>query len=449
MTTNLISHEIKNEMEINFLGGLILEPDSYMAICNIINPESFFVKKNQLVYKTVVKLIHDREPVNYITIQENLLDEISRGEISPEYITALTDNAAIQSHMVYFANSINESYISRKLNNIYSIAKKDIDNNIDPFSVWQSVNERSAKLFSEEEKDYCIHDLIQSLETNNISDWGRLWGLSSLDNFVGPLPREAVTIIAGRPGHCKTSFVSTLMDYWAMQGDKIFFQSMEMSRREIDLRRLARFSRIPLWQIKQGTYSTKNQEIKNYREIINCAASKIFDLNKNVFVSDKTGLTPSEIALNIRINYEKHGINIFVLDNFHRINYSNNHDHRYAMEAALETIISECKNNGVMPVLLAQLNRGIENRESDNEPRLADLRECGRLEEAATNILMMYWKYKKTQAQEDKGTIKILNAKSRDGQTGRIFLKYLPEIYTFLDEEVVQDEKRETNKKRV
>jgi len=44
---------------------------------------------------------------------------------------------------------------------------------------------------------------------------------------------------------------------------------------------------------------------------------------------------------------------------------------------------------------------------------------------------MMYWKFKKTQKEEDKYVIKILNAKARDGNTGRIYMQLFPELYLF------------------
>jgi len=213
---------------------------------------------------------------------------------------------------------------------------------------------------------------------------------------------------------------------------QIFFQSLEMTQRELYLRRLSRLSTIPLWRIKLGYGYYRNSQQPDYRKLLNGGAGEISNTENNVFVNDTSGLTPQEIALNTRVAYEHHGIDIFVLDHFHRLNFSGKYkEMRHAQEQGLEIILAACKNSGITPVILAQLNRGIENTETEREPRLSDLRDVGRLEEAATNVLFVYWKYKRTQKEEDKYAIKILNAKARDGHTGRIFLEYSPEIYHF------------------
>jgi replicative DNA helicase len=431
-----ISHRCNIEAENSFLGGLILNPQKYFEIANIIeNEKRFFSVKNQLIYKSIIDLLKEDEPITYITITEKLFKEISSGQIEIEYITQITDTAAMVNHLEHLANIIDENYKARKLNTIYEIAKNDIKKHIEAIDIWHKVSEESAKLFKIKESDYSVQDLMEALEKlDGIDSWGREWGIQGLDSFLGPLNKDAVVIIAGRPGHGKTSLILQIIDQWAKHGEKIFFQSMEMSRSELDMRRLSRFSMIPLWRIKRGPNYFINKQDENYRSIINNAASKIYDLEKNIFVSDSCGLTPEQIALNIKINHEKHGIGIFVLDTFHRVNFSGSREHRHAMENGLETIIEACKNNKITPIILAQLNRGIENHEVEREPRLSDLRECGRLEEAATNVLMIYWKYKRTQKESDKNIIKILSSKARDSVTGRILNKYIPEIYSFQEQ---------------
>lgn len=436
MNQNPISLKHDVEVEINFLGGLILEPEYFARIADILNEQKFISKKNQMIFKTIKELVYENEPVSYLTIQEKLINSINLGEIEVDYISGITDQAVIGSHLVYFANIIDENYKARKLNSLYEFGQNELAQNVDAESVWQMVSDRASRLFTKKESPYSIHDLMENLENINSSDdWGRNWGIEGLDRFVGPLSKEATVIIAGRPGHCKTSIASQIMDYWGSNGNKIFFQSMEMSRQEIDMRRLSRLSGIPLWRIKRGPNFDTNRNDDTYRIMINQAAGQIHDLNKNVIVSDRCGLSPEEIALNIKINHETNGINIFFLDNFHRVNYSKSgpREHRHAMEHGLEVIIAACKNNGIMPVILAQLNRGVENGDANREPRLSDLRECGRLEEAATNVLMMHWKFKQTQKETDKFTMKVLNAKARDGQTGRVFMRYYPEIYRFAE----------------
>jgi replicative DNA helicase len=204
-----------------------------------------------------------------------------------------------------------------------------------------------------------------------------------------------------------------------------------MSTKEIYLRRLARMSGIPMWRIKRGPRYPENRDNPEYDHIISHAASMIYDKRNSYIINDRSGLSPEEIALNIRIEYETHGIDFFALDHFHRVNFgSMSHEYRHAQEEGLELILSTCRNLGITPIILAQLNRSVESRD-DREPQLTDLRECGRLEEAANIVLMLYWRYQHTQKPEDKHKLKIKCVKNRDGQTGSAIIEFVPEIYSF------------------
>jgi replicative DNA helicase len=272
--------------------------------------------------------------------------------------------------------------------------------------------------------------------------WGLTWGIPRLDEAIGQFSKDAVIILGARPGHGKTMLVGQWVDYWLEIGQKIFFESLEMTREELDIRRLSRISSIPAWQIRKGFNYYRNVKSEKFQPMINHAAEFIFNNEKKLIVRDRKGLTAEEIALDIKRASDFYGCNVFVLDHFHRIKFSGNGEMRHQQEQGLEIILSACSSCGMTPIILAQLNRGIENRE-DDVPKLSDLRDVGRLEEAATNVFFLYWKFKKTYAAEDKFKISLLNAKSRDGETGRIELTISPEIYRIWGE--AKNEQRGNN----
>jgi replicative DNA helicase len=221
----------------------------------------------------------------------------------------------------------------------------------------------------------------------------------------------------------------------AISGKKIFFHSLEMTREELDLRRLARFSMIPRQALISGEAMSKILlPSVDFSRQVKFGSEQLREANKNIVFSDRCGLTPKEIALDIRKAKDTYGIDYYILDHFHRVNLMTmKYEYRHAMSEGLEMIISACKNCKVTPIILAQLNRDIHKRETgQQEPKLFDLRECGRLEEAATCVLMVHWPYKSTYVEEEKEAFFILCAKNRDGETGRIQFKIKPETYTFI-----------------
>ncbi|MBK6285839.1 MAG: hypothetical protein IPF54_26995 [Draconibacterium sp.] len=96
------------------------------------------------------------------------------------------------------------------------------------------------------------------------------------------------------------------------------------------------------------------------------------------------------------------------------------------------------KAAGVPILLLAQLNRQIENRE-DKTPRLADLRESGAIEQDA-DIVIFNWRpaFYDPNGIDDNGNslqnVMIFEiAKNRDGKIGSIFSKHNNDLTQFFD----------------
>jgi replicative DNA helicase len=415
------------EAESWVIASLLEDRNSYSAAAAFIkSPNYFYYSITRLIWYAWSELFLEEKPFEEVLIIEKLDKEIKQGLINWSDITDMIKAVPTSQSCKYYAEIVEKNYIKRELYRLNYQSMEALEFN-EPIDIWKNFNDKSSKLFIPKNDEYSIHDLMNELESiDENKSWGINWGLPELDNFetgLGPIAKGSIIVIGGRPGHGKTAIALQLMDGWAKRGHKIFFQSLEMTKRELDQRRLSRFSGIPLWKLRRGP--------SNYdRVLANNGAAKIYEREKNFFVSDTSGLTPEQIALNIQTAYEQHGIDIFVLDHFHRIRFHGS-DNRHSMEQGLENILSVCKNKGIMPIILSQLNRAIENYETEREPRLSDIRECGRLEEAATNVLFIYWKYKRTMLEEDKYKIKLLCAKARDGKTGRIELPFTPEIYTF------------------
>jgi replicative DNA helicase len=420
--------------EIAVLGAIIIDKSKFFEASKHIKSEKFFYfEKNRLIWHAITELIKEGETVDFIMISDKLSKSIHDGAIYVSYITGITDNLPMEMDCEAYSKIVAEEFRARELYRIYDISKKYIFSR-EYFSIdlWKKVNEVSSSLFLKDEKQYTIHNLMEKLYTiSEDNSWGFNWGIDALDKNMSQIPKGAIVIIGGRPGHCKTALATQLIDSFASRNHKIFFQSMEMSREEIDMRRLSRISGIELLKIRNGLGSPINADDDNFRHKINMAAAKIFDMERRIFISDQSGLTPEEVVLNIQVNYERYGIDMFFLDHFHRLKFGGQRELHQAQAYGLDLIVSACKNHNITSFILAQLNRSIEHADAEREPRLSDLRECGALEEVATNVLFLYWKFKKTQKEIDKYAIKILNAKSRDGSTGRIFSELRPEIYTF------------------
>jgi replicative DNA helicase len=84
-------------------------------------------------------------------------------------------------------------------------------------------------------------------------------------------------------------------------------------------------------------------------------------------------------------------------------------------------------------VVLSQLNREVEHRDS-KRPVLADLRQCGNLEEDADFVIALYRDEYYNKDSKDKGKLEYIILKQRNGPTGTTILRFTAENNQVKDE---------------
>lgn len=427
---------LKNDLlaEQSVLGSIMQDRNAYViAKQTIENEKYFYFAKNRLIWQALSELIKQDQPIDHVTIRNSLIKQINDGKISLDDIFEIYNSVPTSAHCTHYAEIVAEYYRVRQMEKAYTAAQAALSEGGESRLIWEDVSRKTTSLFREKETEYSIHELMEELSNvPSTGQWGISWGIPAIDSIIREFAPESVIILGARPGHGKTTLALQLMEGWAEVGHKIFFQSMEMTKKELYIRRLSRLSGIESWKIKRGPNYQRNVDNSDYDMLTNMAASKIYDREKNLIINTRAGLSPEEISLNIRMAYETHGVNFFVLDHFHRIRFGGRGE-LGEQEQGLELILSTCRNLKITPLILSQLNRSVESRD-DSDPQLTDLRHCGRLEEAANIVMFLYWQYQRTRDEADKNHIKITVGKNRDGVIGKINMRFIPETYSFKSE---------------
>ena len=60
------------ELEEAVLGALMIERDAYSLVSEILRPESFYDQRHQLIYKAISTLAIQQQPVDILTVTEQL-----------------------------------------------------------------------------------------------------------------------------------------------------------------------------------------------------------------------------------------------------------------------------------------------------------------------------------------------------------------------------------------
>ena len=214
-------------------------------------------------------------------------------------------------------------------------------------------------------------------------------GMAGVDNALGGLEPQTLTILAGRPGMGK----SALGWMWAVHAAQeakrrglpgVLVISLEMSAEQLGRRALAAVARVPLEAIKHGRL---NQD--DWDRVVR-ARTELDGLPLSI--EDCSGLSIGMIRLKARAAKRRHGLGLIMVDHLHIIR-PEDADARNGGTWAVGKIsngLKQLAKEFECPVLaLAQLNRSLETRE-DKRPTLADLRQAGEIEQDADAVAFVY-----------------------------------------------------------
>ena len=258
---------------------------------------------------------------------------------------------------------------------------------------------------------------------------GLMTGYPSIDGALQGLCRGHLTVIAADTNIGKSAFALNIIVNIAKRGDyKIGFISLEMEDREYAPRIVAMNGPLPMDMYNRKLSETEN---KNFNQSIN-------DLyEKRISFIDERGLTVEQLKAKARRkSREIGGFDLLVIDYLQMIKLDNT---KYNLAYEIGNIVLEIRNLAqelnCPIVLISQLARSKEDENRNPKPSLNKLRDSGKIEEIADEVLLL-WRDKSED--EDIAGAEVNIAKARTGRTFRApFLWYSDYLY-FADEKTVE-----------
>jgi DNA primase catalytic core len=228
-------------------------------------------------------------------------------------------------------------------------------------------------------------------------------GYSSLDSFVGFTP-GAISLIAGRPSHGKTTFMfNLLLEMSRLYQDKSFyFFTYEEPRKNISIKLLNRLIATDLSgyfrEVRDLSTPTNYEFIKSYikarrtdisqieegkkqlQELIDSQRIKVIDRNYSV----------EELSSLIAYLNKREKIGGVFIDYIQRMKTdAKTQDMRTKIAHISDSVLQIAKESGLPIILGAQLNRATQDSKG-GKPKLENLKEAGNLEEDANTVLSVY-----------------------------------------------------------
>ena len=436
------------DLEEAVLGALMLEKDALSSVIDILKPEVFYVDKHQRIFATIHKLFEKSSPVDILTVTAQLRQA---GELEmiggAYYITELTNRVASAANIEFHSRIIIQKFIQRELirisTEVINSAYEDTSDVLDLldkaeknlFDIAQNNLRRDSR-----KMDDILHESLREIEAlKNKKDGltGVASGFTELDRMTSGWQKSDLVIIAARPAMGKTAFVLSCARNAAVDFDKpVVVFSLEMSSVQLVNRLISGETEIEQEKIRKGQL-----EEWEWQQI----HSKIGRLEAATLIIDDTpALNIFEFRAKCRRLKSQHDIQLIIIDYLQLMHGKaegkggggNREQEIGSISRALKSVAKELN---VPVIALSQLSRAVENRPgASKRPMLSDLRESGSIEQDADMVLFLYRpEYYGMTEDEDgsptQGVGEVIIAKHRNGETGRVRLKFVGKYVKFTD----------------
>lgn len=259
-------------------------------------------------------------------------------------------------------------------------------------------------------------------DLGGVTSVGLETGFAKVDYWTGGLQPDCMWVVGARTSVGKTSWALDVALHVARQQKTVLFYSMEMRAEALAKRLLSRATGLSAARIERGVLSRPELEE------VYAASEQMRGLRFGII--DRT-LNSERLSAHALQFAESHEVDLIIVDHAQALN-----DQAAFGETEKVGTISNRLRGLARPdqmncpiVLLAQLNRGSENREN-HTPTLADLRNSGNLEQDAEVVLLLYrpYLYERMRGAEplECEEAQIIVAKCRDGMTGATSAQFWP-----------------------
>lgn len=430
------------EAEMAVLGCGFLSSTALEKICEELNAEMFFEKKNGIIFNAMKELQARHETMD-ATILKNEIEKVTpiNAIDGVEYLSEVIDSVVSASNVDSYISIIREKAIRR---NLIAVCERIENNARDEAHDASSIIEAAEKQIFEVTKtrktgDFktsaqvvaSAYEQLDALSKRGSDITGIATGFYDFDNMTSGLHPNELIIIAARPAMGKTAFALNIAVNAALSsGKSVAIFNLEMSAEQLMFRMISAVGGVEGNVLKTG--KLKPDDWKHAKE----AMSELKDAP--LYFEDTPGITIGEIRSKCRkLHAQGSGLGLVVIDYLQLISggpgYGNNRQQEVSdISRGLKTMAMEL---GVPVVALAQLSRSVEGREN-KRPIMSDLRESGSIEQDADIVSFLYRDdyYNKPAGQIEESSTSIselIIGKHRNGATGTIELLFQKNISNF------------------
>jgi replicative DNA helicase len=424
----VVPHSIEAEQAV--LGALMMQNDALDAVGDLAR-EHFYRADHAAIFAQICELVASQVGADALTVFERFQAKGQAEQVGGlGYLQSLVLNTPTVANVARYAAVIRDKATKRQLlvlsSDLQDMATGPDESRIVVDRV-QARLEGMAQERARTEPVMACEDLGNYFDQLQAEVEGTIsaipTGFVDLDEKLGGgLRGGELIIVAGRPAMGKTAFALNIANAVAETGGALVL-SMEMPKAQLHQRNVAMLGRIPLNHLRLPANMT-NKDWDNVTE----ATKHIATLQ--LWLDDQPGLTSLEVRSKARLVKRKSGLKLLVVDYLGLMTGGPSENRNQEVGSYSRGLKALAKELDIPIIALAQLNRGLENRQN-KRPTMADLRDSGEIEQDADIIMFLYRDEVYNPNTQAKGVCEVLVEKQRMGETGMVPLKYQGEFTLF------------------
>lgn len=380
-----------HESESAVLGALMLNPNVWDAVGDVLEPKQFFDGRHAKIYIVISALVNAGKPVDVLSVWSAIEAAGNTEGIDLQLVNDIAQVPLSVGSARHYAEVIAERALMRGL---MEAAGEVREIAVEPgLTVGERIDRAQAKLQAvainrgaqlPEPVGAMAIDFSQRVESLHRGDIepGIATGIPSLNKRLnGGFRPGKLIILAARPAVGKSSLAMQLCINLAQAGHGAAFLSLEMPKADLMDRIGSNCGQILLDNIMTG--NLRDCEWPRLTE----AVERLRQLP--LYLDDQPALTLSDISAKARALVRQRGIKLLVLDYIQLCGSRKTQDKRHhQIEEISRGLKTLAKQLGITILALSQLSRTLESR-IGGKPQLSDLKESGAIEEDADVVILL------------------------------------------------------------
>jgi replicative DNA helicase len=424
------------QLEEAVLGALMLDREALPVVMDILRSDSFYLEAHQHIYKSVIKLFERSNPVDLLTVTEELRKSGDLEKVGgPYYLVELTNRVASAANIEFHARIIAQKHIQRELIRVSTGIIKDAYE--DTTDVFDLLDDAEKGLFgitqnnlsrSYESMDTLASKVLKQIEEMSQKADGLTGvptGFTDLDRLTSGWQPSDLIILAARPGMGKTSMVLAMTLNAAKDfGKPVALFSLEMGSTQLVSRLISMEAEIQGSKMRNG--KLEDWEWQQLQKTVD-TLSKV-----PIFIDDTPGINIFELRAKCRRLKMQHNIQMVIIDYLQLMTGSSegkNTNREQEISGISRALKNMAKELSVPVIALSQLSRAVETRGGNKRPQLSDLRESGAIEQDADIVSFIYRPeyygiLEDEEGQSLKSVAEFIVAKHRNGALDTVKIKF-------------------------